>query len=78
MPKHNIECVIPKSTVYNTDVVHSVDSDKKALGKLKVSRGNVEWTPAGNSANHYVLTWEKFAEFMKKYGTKKYTGKAKA
>lgn len=75
MAKHDIECEIPRATVYNIDVVHKVMSDGKKLGELKVSRGNIQWTPSGHSVNHYTIAWEKFAELIKEHGKKKYTGK---
>ncbi|ACD93753.1 hypothetical protein [Trichlorobacter lovleyi] len=41
-------------------------SDKKTtkLGTLLISKGNLEWLPAGCSVNKKQMTWTKFAELM--------------
>lgn len=33
-----------------------------------MSKGNIEWLPAGNHVNKYRLNWAKFAELMEENG----------
>jgi phosphotransacetylase len=54
--------------VLHKDVEIEVRKDKKKLGTVLVSKGNVEWLPAGNSVNKRRMSWEKFAELMESEG----------
>lgn len=38
------------------------------LGTLLISKGNIEWLPAGNHVNKYRLSWKKLAELMEEEG----------
>lgn len=55
--------------VLHKDVQIEVKTDGKKLGTLLVSKGNIEWLPAGNSVNKRRLTWKKFAELMEQQGS---------
>ena len=44
-------------------------TDDGKLDTLLVSKGNVEWLPAGNSVNKKRMTWKKFAELIESKGT---------
>ena len=52
-------------------------SESGTLGKLLISKGNIEWLPTGHSVNKRRFTWSKFAEFMEKKGKKKKVKKRK-
>lgn len=54
--------------VLHKDVKIEVKTDSKKLGTLLVSKGNIEWLPAGNSVNKHRLNWKKFAELMEQQG----------
>lgn len=41
-----------------------VDGKTQTLGKLLISKGNIEWLPAGNSVNKKRYTWRQFADKM--------------
>ncbi|WP_186069121.1 hypothetical protein [Burkholderia gladioli] len=39
-------------------------TDGRSIGKLKFSKGSVEWWPKGNKVNAHKYSWEKFAETL--------------
>ncbi|MGI8655236.1 MAG: hypothetical protein ACR2LC_08470 [Pyrinomonadaceae bacterium] len=65
---HEVRVKIDTAVVGNKDLEIIVKTDEGKLGKLLISRGNVEWLPKGNSVNKRRLSWAKFAEFMEEYG----------
>ncbi len=50
------------------DVTFEVKKDESKLGTLLISKGNIEWVPAGNSVNKHRMSWAKFAELMESEG----------
>lgn len=69
MPAHEISMELPEPTVVNKDVVIKVKSGGKALGKLQISKGTVDWWPAHSTVNHYKVSWEKLAQLLEAHGT---------
>jgi hypothetical protein len=69
MPAHDIDVTIPAQTVLNKDMEISVRSDGRLFGRLRVSRGSIDWLPA-NSPISRRMSWEKFAEVMETSGRK--------
>jgi hypothetical protein len=70
MPSHKISLVLSQPIeVQYSDVDIEVTSDGAMLGRLKISRGSIDWLPARNRVNYYELTWEHFAELMEQLGT---------
>lgn len=67
MPEHEIYMTMPTKTVLNKDTNFEIYSDGNKLGRLKVSKGTVEWVPA-NYSYGYHLSWEEFDEIIKKKG----------
>ncbi|CAB3720712.1 hypothetical protein ABFG95_24215 [Achromobacter sp. HNDS-1] len=65
---HEVSMNINDKLVLHKDVEIEVRKDKKKLGTVLVSKGNVEWLPAGNSVNKRRMSWEKFAELMESEG----------
>lgn len=66
---HEVTLDIASKFVLNKDVKIEVRTDEGKLGTLLVSKGNVEWLPAGNSVNKKRMTWKKFAELIESEGT---------
>jgi hypothetical protein len=54
--------------ILHKDVSVEVKKDGSKLGALLISKGNVEWIPAGNSVNKMRLSWAKFADLMEEHG----------
>ncbi|MBB3006025.1 hypothetical protein [Cupriavidus alkaliphilus] len=54
--------------VVNKDQIITIREEKDGktpiLGKIKISRGTIEWWPKGNKVNAHSLTWAKFAKLM--------------
>jgi hypothetical protein len=63
MPKHRVEISEPSRRVLNSDVEFTVYSDGSVLGTLFVSKGSIDWRPAGHQKAHH-WTWEQFARVM--------------
>jgi hypothetical protein len=68
MAKHDIDIAVPAQTIRNTDAKITIRSDGAILGRLKVSKGSVDWWPGKNSKTYYRMTWEKFDELMQTEG----------
>ncbi|WP_155283355.1 hypothetical protein [Ralstonia solanacearum] len=43
------------------------DTKKKMIGKLKFSKGTVEWWPKGNSVHAHSFTWAQFARALENH-----------
>jgi hypothetical protein len=68
MAKHEVGLDVNRLvTVKNVDVEIPVKADGKALGRLRISRGGVDWTP-GRHQRPRTMTWEKFAAIMEEQG----------
>jgi hypothetical protein len=64
MPQHTIDVRVPHEIwVENTDLEIHVKSDGRLLGRVHISRGSIDWVPAGSQSWHR-LRWERFAELM--------------
>ena len=56
--------------IKNTDFEVTIKQNKRKLGTLLLSRGNIEWLPSGNHVNKFRLSWRKFARMMEEKGVK--------
>ncbi|GAB2908356.1 hypothetical protein [Rheinheimera gaetbuli] len=65
---HEVSINLHTKLVQHKDIEIEVKKDNSRLGNLLISKGNIEWLPAGNSVNKYRLSWAKFAEFMEEHG----------
>lgn len=61
---HQVTLDISTKFVLHKDVEIEVKKDGRKLGTALVSKGNIEWLPAGNYVNKKRLSWSKFAEIM--------------
>jgi hypothetical protein len=68
MANHDVSFKIPQKVVLAKDIELEIKSDGAMLGRLLISKGNVEWIPGGNVTNKYRLSWEKFALLMQAEG----------
>lgn len=60
MAEYNVEMTkIPRLQVGKSDVIFRIEQDNEKLGSLKVSKGNIVWTPA-NKQISYWLDWNDF------------------
>jgi hypothetical protein len=61
----NISRPIP---VGNVDVEFAVRRNGRAFGKVKVSKGSIDWMPANKSKTDHWLGWSEFSGFMADHG----------
>ena len=66
MAKHTIDFDIPAQTLGNVDVTCHAYSDGAKIGTLRLSKGTVDWAPAGKSVNIKRFKWERFAELLER------------
>ena len=68
MPTHDISLKILHSLeVVNTDIEVEVREDGELLGRIRISRGSIDWIPAQKRSARR-LSWRKFAEVMEENG----------
>lgn len=65
---HQVTMNISTKFVLHKDVELEIKKDGRKLGTALVSKGNIEWVPAGHSVNKKRLSWERFAELMEEHG----------
>ncbi|WP_130617421.1 hypothetical protein [Dyella amyloliquefaciens] len=65
---HEVTMDISTKFVLHKDVKVEVKKNGSKLGTVLISKGNIEWLPAGNSVNKKRLSWTKFAELMNEHG----------
>jgi hypothetical protein len=68
MATHEIILNIPHGiTVMNTDIEVVVREDGEVLGRVRISRGSIDWIPRlGRRAK--TLRWSKFGDVMEEHG----------
>lgn len=65
MPQHEVKMTVPATTqVVNADVTFVVAADGRRLGTLQISKGSIDWKPAGAQHSHSA-TWEEFDRWMR-------------
>jgi hypothetical protein len=68
--KHKVKLKLNQGIeIENVDASFPVWSDDVFLGRLRVSKGSVDWQPA-HVQMVYRLSWEKFADLMEDNGRK--------
>jgi hypothetical protein len=60
---HNVTMSLPQGLVTNSDVEFSITSDGKKLGEVHLSKGTIDWRPAG-AKNGVQGQLGEFAEMM--------------
>lgn len=61
---HEVTLDISTRFVLHKDVEVDVKKDGRKLGTVLISKGNIEWLPAGNYVHKKRLSWPKFAGLM--------------
>jgi len=61
---HEVRVRIDTAVVGSKDLEILVKAGGSKLGRLLISKGNIEWLPKGNSVNKKRLSWRKFAALM--------------
>jgi hypothetical protein len=69
--KHQVTAIFAPRVLNKKDIEFVVKSDGRKLGKLLVSRGNIEWLPSGNHVHKWTMSWSRFAEVMQQEGKRR-------
>lgn len=67
MPAHDIDVTVPAQSIKNKDMEVAIRADGRSFGRVKISRGSIDWVPA-NSDLTRRMTWERFADLMRDHG----------
>lgn len=73
MAKHEVKFVVPERPLGRADVEFMVKKDSVAVGKLKISNGNVVWVPKGHTYG-YQMSWDAFDSLMQEHGKRQKGG----
>lgn len=67
---HEVSINLNTRVVSKKDMEIEIKTDDGKLGTLLISKGNIEWLPAGNSVHKYRMNWKAFAALMADEGKK--------
>lgn len=59
------------------DVVFKISGDANVLGRLKVSKGRLEWMPGGKKKYAREISWDNLTKVFKENGSKVQTRSTK-
>ena len=65
---HQVSLELNTKIVQNKDIKFLILENNSVLGRLLISKGNIEWLPPNRQKNGKRLTWRKFAELMETEG----------
>ena len=68
---HHVTVNFAPRAVTKKDIEFVVKADGKKLGKLLISRGNIEWLPAGSHTYKRTMGWNRFAAVMQQEGRRR-------
>ena len=68
MATHSISMQQPQEVILGKDVQFTIKRNNRKLGELHVSKGNLEWVPAGSKVKTYRLRWVEVAELFEENG----------
>lgn len=68
MASHAISMKQPQEVILGKDVEFIVKRNGHKLGELHVSKGNLEWVPAGSKVKTYRLRWAQVAAIFEEEG----------
>jgi len=66
MAKHKVTFSLPERQLANEDVIFHVYEDNSKFGRLRISKGAIEWLPRGHK-RPYKMGWKRFEKVIKEY-----------
>jgi len=66
MARHNVHVNLPWREIGKSDVEFEIYKDEEVLGKMKISKGNLEWYPK-NAKKPYSIGWSHFDKMIREY-----------
>jgi len=70
MAEHTVRVKTPPLEVGKVDVVFTIHQDGQVHGRLKISRGGVEWMQRSDSKKAFHMSWTKFDRVFATEGDK--------
>lgn len=70
MAEHSVKFKTPALDVPKVDVLFRVKQDGHAFGRLRISKGGVEWMQRSDSKKAFHMSWERFNQAFSQNGTK--------
>ena len=68
MAEHSVKIKTPALEVGKTDIIFKVRRDSQLHGRLKVSKGGVEWMQRSDNKKAFHMSWDKFDRIFCDYG----------
>jgi len=68
MAEHTVKVKTPPLEVGKVDIVFNVRRDGQVHGRLKISKGGVEWMQRSDSKKAFHMSWDKFDRVFCKEG----------
>lgn len=65
---HSISVEMPRMEIKNQDLCVVIRKNSVKIGELLISKGNLEFIPAGHSRNAKRFTWADLQYYMELYG----------
>ena len=65
---HEVQARVDTKVVAHKDPEITIKSNGEKVGRLLISKGNIEWLPKGHSVNKRRMGWGRFAEIMEELG----------
>lgn len=70
MPDHTVKFRTPPLEVPKVDVLFKVKQDGYAFGRLRISKGGVEWMQKSDSKKAFHMSWERLDKIFEQHGSK--------
>jgi hypothetical protein len=67
---HTVDMRTPRLDVPKVDVLFRVKNDDGAFGRLRVSKGGVEWMQKNDKTMAFHMSWPKLDDVFVQYATK--------
>lgn len=65
---HEVRARMDTKVVAHKDLEITIKSNGEKVGRLLISKGNIEWLPKGHSVNKRRMGWWRFAKLMEEHG----------
>jgi hypothetical protein len=70
MAEHIVKVKTPPLEVGKVDVIFTIHQDGQVHGRLKISKGGVEWMQRSDSKKAFHMSWSKFDQVFSTKGDK--------
>ena len=70
MAEHSVEFKTPALDVPKVDVFFRIKQDGRAFGRLRISKGGIEWMQRNDSKKAFHMSWERLDKNFVQNATK--------